>query len=56
MKNLIFRFSVIALIFTTIVGCEEELLVYDVDNGQTLSNFANSSATLPVPGNRVGIS
>ncbi len=49
MKNLIFRFSVIALIFTTIVGCEEELLVYDVDNGQTLSNFANSSATLPVP-------
>lgn len=49
MKNLIYRFSVIALIFTTIVGCEEELLIYDADNGQTLINFANSSATLPVP-------
>lgn len=49
MKNIIYRFSVIALIFTTIIGCEEDLIVYDVDNGQTLTNFANTSATLPVP-------
>ncbi|CAM4346757.1 hypothetical protein [Gillisia hiemivivida] len=51
MKNLIYRFSIIALIFTALVGCEEDLIVYDVDNGQSLTAFSNSSATLPVPEN-----
>lgn len=32
-----------------ITSCEEDLVIYDVDNGQSLSALALASATLPVP-------
>lgn len=30
-------------------SCEEELVVYDVENGQTLAQFSSNSATVPTP-------
>lgn len=47
MKKIIYKLSVVLLVVGTLVGCEEDPLLYDVDNGQTLAEFSSASATLP---------
>jgi hypothetical protein len=44
-KIVILAFLSLALM----TSCEEDLVIYDVDNGQSLSALASDSGTLPVP-------
>lgn len=48
MKN-IYRFLALTLTMTIFYSCEEDLVIYDVDNGQSVTTLASSEATLPVP-------
>lgn len=41
--------SLIALVLIGVTSCEEDLVVFDVENGQTLAQFSATSATLPTP-------
>ena len=47
MKNIISKLSVVLLFAGILVSCEEDPLVYDVDNGQTLAEFSATSGTIP---------
>lgn len=49
MKNIIFKLSVVLLVVGTLVGCEEDPLIYDINNGQTLAQFNSSSLSIGVP-------
>ncbi|UZH54266.1 hypothetical protein JRG66_09680 [Salinimicrobium tongyeongense] len=48
MKNKIFKLSTLVLLAVAFVGCEEDPLIYDVNNGQTLAEFSSSSGSIPV--------
>jgi len=49
MKNLIIKFSILLFVMAGVVSCEQEMIVYDVENGQTLAQFSRASAALPTP-------
>lgn len=49
MKNSIFKLLFLVSLPLTFISCEEELEVYDVENGQTLAQFSQASASLPTP-------
>jgi len=49
MKNNIFKIGILLLALSFSWSCEEDLTVYDVDNGQNVVSLAGTSATLPVP-------
>lgn len=49
MKKLIYKLPVLLMFLAVLVSCEEELVVYDVDNGQTLAQFSKASASLATP-------
>jgi len=48
MKN-IFKFLAIALFVGTFVSCDEDLIVFDAENGQTALSFAATSFNLSIP-------
>lgn len=49
MKNILYRLTFVLLVAVLMVGCEEEPLIYDADNGLTLVQFNKASAVIPTP-------
>jgi len=49
MKNILKFSPIIFTLFFLAISCEEDLVVYDVDGGQTLAAFVTGTQTLPVP-------
>lgn len=43
MKNLIYKFSLLALILTAMVGCEEEPIIFDNPNNESVATFQTNS-------------
>ncbi len=41
--------SLLFVTFLAFTSCEEDLVVFDTENGQSVATFANTTATLPVP-------
>ena len=49
MKRLYKLFSMVALSVATFTSCENEPLIYDVENGPVMAQFKGSSASVPTP-------
>ncbi len=43
MKNLIYKFSFLALILTTMVSCEDEIIIFDNPNDESVATFQSNS-------------
>jgi hypothetical protein len=48
MKNYFLKFSLIALFFVTLTGCEEDVVIWDGVNGDAVSSFQSSIVDFPV--------
>jgi hypothetical protein len=48
--------SLIVLILIGVTSCEEDLVVFDVENGQTLAQFSQASAVVPTPAEGASVS
>ncbi len=49
MKNYILKVSILVFGFLTLIGCDEDNVIFDVNNGQTLAKFSGTSGTLATP-------
>ncbi|MCC1483941.1 hypothetical protein [Winogradskyella immobilis] len=54
MKKNIYKLFILCILSLSFTGCDEDLIVFDVDNGQTLVAFASASADLPIEINSTG--
>ena len=46
MKNLLYKLPFLLLLLATMIGCEEERVIYDVDNGQSFAGFQSAASPL----------
>ncbi len=54
MKN-IYKFLTLVFVFVAIIGCEEDLVIFDNENGETLVAFGVSSIDLPITIDATGV-